>query len=190
MGSDENHFNVSVGSAGQSHKPDSVHKPQPFWWERRAEAVSNRGPSAYQPNAALPLGQTGSQEKENASSSFIPFLSVFVAASVKFWLAVFLFLSPVSVTVLAGRRHQWLCPAVVLCCRWVGVTTQCVSASLQVGVSVSAAGMPVCTYVSHGVCPTVLPTVGVSVTAYTDALAVLAPCVFSAETHRFWICWN
>ena len=32
---------------------------QPFWWERRAEAVSNRGPSAYQPNA-LPLGQTGS----------------------------------------------------------------------------------------------------------------------------------
>ena len=31
-----------------------------FWRERRAEAVSNRGPSAYQPNA-LPLGQTGSQ---------------------------------------------------------------------------------------------------------------------------------
>ena len=28
-----------------------------FWRERRAEAVSNRGPSAYQPNA-LPLGQT------------------------------------------------------------------------------------------------------------------------------------
>ena len=38
---------------------DSVHKPQPFWRERRAEAVSNRGPSAYQRNA-LPLGQTGS----------------------------------------------------------------------------------------------------------------------------------
>ena len=31
-----------------------------FWRERRAEAASNRGPSAYQPNA-LPLGQTGSQ---------------------------------------------------------------------------------------------------------------------------------
>ena len=31
----------------------------PFRRERRAEAVSNRGPSAYQPNA-LPLGQTGS----------------------------------------------------------------------------------------------------------------------------------
>ena len=38
---------------------DKVHKPQLFWRERRAEAVSNRGPSAYQPNA-LPLGQTGS----------------------------------------------------------------------------------------------------------------------------------
>ena len=32
-----------------------------FWRERRAEADSNRGPSAYQPNA-LPLGQTGSFE--------------------------------------------------------------------------------------------------------------------------------
>ena len=29
MGSDESHFNVSVGSDGQSHK-NSVHKPQPF----------------------------------------------------------------------------------------------------------------------------------------------------------------
>ena len=38
---------------------DSVHKPQPFCRKRIAEAVSNRGPSAYQPNA-LPLGQTGS----------------------------------------------------------------------------------------------------------------------------------
>ena len=40
----------------------SVHKPQPFWRERRAEAGSNWGPSAYQPNA-LPLGQTGSQRE-------------------------------------------------------------------------------------------------------------------------------
>ena len=44
---------------------DSVHKPQPFWRERRTEAVSNRGPSAYQPNA-LPLGQTGSQKISKA----------------------------------------------------------------------------------------------------------------------------
>ena len=54
MGSDESHFNVSAGSDG--------HKLQPFRRERRAEAVSNRSPSAYQPNA-LPLGQTGSQKK-------------------------------------------------------------------------------------------------------------------------------
>ena len=31
-----------------------------FWRKRRAEADSNRGPSAYQPDA-LPLGQTGSR---------------------------------------------------------------------------------------------------------------------------------
>ena len=30
-----------------------------FWRKMRAEADSNRGPSAYQPNA-LPLGPTGS----------------------------------------------------------------------------------------------------------------------------------
>ena len=33
-----------------------------IWRERRAEADSNRSPSAYQPNA-LPLGHTGSQLK-------------------------------------------------------------------------------------------------------------------------------
>ena len=49
MGSDESRFNVSVGSVGQSHK--TVHKPQPFRRDRTAEAVSNRGPSAYQLNA-------------------------------------------------------------------------------------------------------------------------------------------
>ena len=42
---------------GQSHK--SVSTDHNFWRERRAEADSNRGPSAYQPNA-LPLGQAGS----------------------------------------------------------------------------------------------------------------------------------
>ena len=50
VGSDESHFNVSAGSDGQSHKTVST-DTQPFWRERRAEAVSNRGPSAYQPNA-------------------------------------------------------------------------------------------------------------------------------------------
>ena len=44
---------------GQSHK--TVSTDHNFWSERRAEADSNRGPSAYQPNA-LPLGQTGSHK--------------------------------------------------------------------------------------------------------------------------------
>ena len=43
---------------GESHK--TVSADHNFLRERRAEADSNRGPSAYQPNA-LPLGQTGSQ---------------------------------------------------------------------------------------------------------------------------------
>ena len=42
---------------GQSHQ--TVSTDYKSWRERRAEADSNRGPSAYQPNA-LPLGQTGS----------------------------------------------------------------------------------------------------------------------------------
>ena len=30
MGSDESHFNVSIGNDGQIKSQDSVHKPQPF----------------------------------------------------------------------------------------------------------------------------------------------------------------
>ena len=48
VGSDESHFNVSLIVT------DKVTR------ERRAEAVSNRGPSAYQAQNALPLGQSGS----------------------------------------------------------------------------------------------------------------------------------
>ena len=71
MGSDESHFNVSVGSDGQSHK--TVHKPQPFWREKRAEVVSYWGPSAYQPNALL-LGQTGSPfELENGTYFYLSY---------------------------------------------------------------------------------------------------------------------
>ena len=50
VGSNESHFNVSLIVRDKDHN---------FWREKRAEADSNRGPSAYQPNA-LPLGQTGS----------------------------------------------------------------------------------------------------------------------------------
>ena len=58
VGSDESHFNVSLIVR------DKVTRQCPqtttFEDKRRAEADSNRGPSACQPNA-LPLGQTGSQ---------------------------------------------------------------------------------------------------------------------------------
>ena len=67
MGNDESHFNVSVGSEGQSHK--IVSTGHNFRRERRAEAVSNRGPSAYQPTA-LTLGQTGSLGSLQAWTSY------------------------------------------------------------------------------------------------------------------------
>ena len=54
MGSDESHFNVSVGSDGQSHKTVSTNHNL---FEKKGEPkryISNRGPFAYQP-----LGQTG-----------------------------------------------------------------------------------------------------------------------------------
>ena len=41
-------------------KVTSVSRDHHFWREGRAEADSNRGPSAYQPNV-LPLGKTGSR---------------------------------------------------------------------------------------------------------------------------------
>ena len=50
MGSDQSHFNVSVGSDGQSHKTVSTNHNLSEG-KRRAEAVSDRGPSAYQPKA-------------------------------------------------------------------------------------------------------------------------------------------
>ena len=53
---------------GQSHR--TVSTDHSFWRERRAEADSNRGPSAYQPNA-LPLGQTGSHGKSPSTVCFI-----------------------------------------------------------------------------------------------------------------------
>ena len=47
MGSDESHFNVSLIVRDKSHKTVSTNNK--FRRERRAEAESNRGPSAYQP---------------------------------------------------------------------------------------------------------------------------------------------
>ena len=57
-GSDESHFKVLL--TVRDKVPRRCSQTTTFLKrERRAEAVSNRGPSAYQPNA-LPLGQTGS----------------------------------------------------------------------------------------------------------------------------------
>ena len=47
---------------GQSHK--AVSTDHNFWREKKAEKDSNRSPSAYQPNALLPLGQTGTLKEE------------------------------------------------------------------------------------------------------------------------------
>ena len=69
VGSDESHFNVSLIVRDKfSHK--TVSTDYNFGRERRAEADSNRGPSAYQPTA-LPLGQTGLQLQHH-HSQFIP----------------------------------------------------------------------------------------------------------------------
>ena len=45
MGSDESHFNVSVGSDGQSHKTVSTNHNR-FEEKGEPKRVSNRGPSA------------------------------------------------------------------------------------------------------------------------------------------------
>ena len=55
----QNDFCIKVGSDDHN-----------FWREKRAEADSNRGPSAYQPNA-LPLGQTGSHSAVITDTSLI-----------------------------------------------------------------------------------------------------------------------
>ena len=59
MGSDESHFNVSVGSDGQSHRTVSTNHNL---CEKKGEPKRYRTEvlPAYQPNA-LPLGQTGSR---------------------------------------------------------------------------------------------------------------------------------
>ena len=65
-----------LGSDGQSHRTMSTNHNL---FEERGEPkrVSNRGPSAYQPNA-LPLGQTGSQFFCTGPTSFYSEQSVFV----------------------------------------------------------------------------------------------------------------
>ena len=63
MGSDESHFNVSLIVKDKVTK--QCLQTTTFKDERRVEADSNRGPTAYQPNA-LPPGQTGSHVRQDS----------------------------------------------------------------------------------------------------------------------------
>ena len=56
MGSEENHFNVSLIVTDKSQ--DSVHKPQLLKRMQSPSGIEPTGRSAYQPTA-LPLGHTG-----------------------------------------------------------------------------------------------------------------------------------
>ena len=62
MGTNESHFNVSVGSDGQSHKTVSTNHNL---FEEKGEPKRHRTEvlPLTQPNT-LPLGQTGSQEED------------------------------------------------------------------------------------------------------------------------------
>ena len=77
MGSDESHFNVSVGSDGQSHRTVSTNHNL-FEEKGEPKRVSNRGPSAYQPNA-LPLGQTGSLRGLKLAGLYVGFRTFITA---------------------------------------------------------------------------------------------------------------
>ena len=79
MASDESHFNVSLNV--RDKVPRQCPQTPTFRRERRAEAESNRGPSAYQPNA-FPLGQTGSLTR---AARRCP---VFVWLSVRQWMGL------------------------------------------------------------------------------------------------------
>ena len=69
MGSDESHFNASVGSDGQSHKTVSTNHNL---FEDKGEQKRYRTEvlPAYRPNS-LPLGQTGSLVNKGNRSQFI-----------------------------------------------------------------------------------------------------------------------
>ena len=61
-------INCEGQTLSQTHQ--TVSTDHSFWTERRAEAKSNRGPSAYQPNT-LPLGQPDSRFWKCRLYSFI-----------------------------------------------------------------------------------------------------------------------
>ena len=68
VGSDESHFNVTLivrDKVTRQYPQTTTFEAS----ERRAQADSNRGPSAYQPTA-LPLGQAGSLPSHRSHEAF------------------------------------------------------------------------------------------------------------------------
>ena len=123
MGSGESHFNVSLILRD---KVTTVPTDQNVWRERTAEADSNRGPSAYQPNA-LPLGQTGSQvpfrapERGFSGASAASVLCCVGSRTAEHALFSTFFAGRVSVN---GRCHVW-----PWLCEFSGVALGCFTLS-------------------------------------------------------------
>ena len=117
---------------------DKVTRPCPqtttFLKRRRAEAVSNQGPSTYQPNA-LPLGQTSSQPWLNVLS---PLLSPWLYSPLYYlpdWTYSPLFYLPdwsyspsfISLTVLSPLLSPWLIVLSPLLSPWLTVLSPLLS---------------------------------------------------------------
>ena len=112
---------------GQIHKTASA--DHNFWRERKAEADSNQGPSAYQPNALL-LGQTSSQLYiislfSHLHSSLFPLLislmvSVDVKQQARTWNIDYFLLHPCIIDILHIRHKTKVSYGIcsICCCCW------------------------------------------------------------------------
>ena len=114
---------------GQSHK--TVSTDHNSWTERRAEADSNRGPSAYQPNA-LPLGQTGSWEDSQHIATFYCSLGVLAGVSVfwhryKPWLH---YIRNIKNILRRAVRCRWLPSYFHLSDSWIGRYSLCTNSTI------------------------------------------------------------
>ena len=84
MGSDESHFNVSVGSDGQSHNC-----PRTTIFLKRKESWSGIESRSfrYQPNALIPFGLTGSHQCACSGPWRFNLFPSFLCRPFSFWLA-------------------------------------------------------------------------------------------------------
>ena len=104
-------FNVSL-IVRDKVTNETVSTDHSFWRERRAEGDSNRGPSAYQPNA-LPLGQTGSQSL--CPTGGVSVLCIYLHARWEFLRSLLLCLCDVF-WALINSLVSWFSAS--LCFRW------------------------------------------------------------------------